>query len=130
MNKCEIVKDLIPMYVEKLTSEDSNQFIEEHLHFCDEDCSHFLKNAERDLPMDEFPDEEQDDRKLMKGVKRRINNMIMMAILIGILIGLVISLRFFSLGLVAIVAFLIFTGFQIYFMNKYYESKNKKEDKK
>ncbi|UOQ84700.1 zf-HC2 domain-containing protein [Gracilibacillus salinarum] len=129
MNKCEIVKDLIPMYVEKLTSEDSNQFIEEHLHSCEE-CSRFLKNAEGDLPRDEFLDDEPDDRKLIKGVKRRINHMIIIAVLIGIVIGLVISLRIFSFWLVAIVTFLLFIYFLIYFMNRYYELKNKKEGKK
>ncbi len=36
--KCEIIKDLLPSYVEELTSEESNQEIREHLNHC-ADCS-------------------------------------------------------------------------------------------
>jgi len=35
--KCSIVQDLLPNYIEKLTSEDTNQVIEEHLNEC-ADC--------------------------------------------------------------------------------------------
>lgn len=38
MNKinCNIIKDLLPLYVDKLTSSESNEVIEEHLNNCDE----------------------------------------------------------------------------------------------
>lgn len=103
---CDIIKDLIPMYVENLTSEDSNQFIKEHLNSC-EDCTNFLKNVERDLPKNDLPDtnKEKNEQKLMKGIQRRIYKMIFIAILIGILVG---SLMFFNIGLV-FVAICIFT---------------------
>lgn len=44
MNKsnCSIVKDLLPLYVEKLTSDESNQLIEEHI----KNCSSCLKEIE------------------------------------------------------------------------------------
>ena len=34
-NKCKIVTDLLPNYIENLTSEDTNKFIEEHLNSCE-----------------------------------------------------------------------------------------------
>lgn len=39
MNKlnCNIIRDLLPLYIEKLTSDESNEIIEEHLSSCD-DC--------------------------------------------------------------------------------------------
>lgn len=38
MNKinCDIIKDLLPIYVDKLTSNESNKIIEEHLNNCNE----------------------------------------------------------------------------------------------
>jgi hypothetical protein len=124
---CGIIKDLIPMYVENLTSEDSNQLIKEHLHTC-EACTNFLRNVDSDLPNDALLDidVDKDDRKLMKGIKHRINSMMFIAILIGILIGVGLSLKFFSFALVGLVSFLLFIGFLIYFVNKNVETKNEK----
>ena len=31
---CKVVQDLIPNYVEKLTNEETNKYIEEHLESC------------------------------------------------------------------------------------------------
>ena len=128
---CGIIKDLIPMYVENLTSEDSNQLIKEHLQSCD-DCTNYLINVESELPNDDFLDSEveKDDRKLIRGIKRRISNLMFIAILIGILIGLVLSLKFFSLALVGFVSFLIFISFLVFFMNKNNHTKMTKGDKK
>ncbi|MCR5794291.1 MAG: zf-HC2 domain-containing protein [Solobacterium sp.] len=48
-NECSVVQDLLPLYAEKLTSEDTNEFIEEHLAGCEE-CSHVLKGLQADVP--------------------------------------------------------------------------------
>ena len=45
---CKIVQDLLPNYIEKLTNEETNAFIEEHLNNCD-DCKKILKNMQKDL---------------------------------------------------------------------------------
>ena len=37
MKNCKIVQDLLPNYIEKLTSDETNIFIEKHLKEC-EDC--------------------------------------------------------------------------------------------
>ncbi|SDH72934.1 Putative zinc-finger [Pseudobutyrivibrio sp. 49] len=34
--ECELVNDLLPSYIEKKTSSQTNQFIEEHFRSCDE----------------------------------------------------------------------------------------------
>lgn len=54
MNKdCDIVRDLLPLYAEGMTSEASNKMIEEHLKTCEE-CSQILKSLKEDpLPADE-----------------------------------------------------------------------------
>jgi hypothetical protein len=39
--KCNIIRDLLPLYHERLTSDESNQFIKTHLESC-KDCSEYL----------------------------------------------------------------------------------------
>lgn len=54
MNKkrdCKIVQDLLPNYIEKLTNEESNVFIQEHLKECKE-CKKTLENMQKDLSTD------------------------------------------------------------------------------
>lgn len=48
MKECNIVKDLLPLYIEELCSEDSRQYVEEHLKTC-EQCKEsftYLKYSE------------------------------------------------------------------------------------
>ena len=40
---CKIVQDLLPSYIDGLTNEDTNQYIEEHLKECEE-CKKKLEN--------------------------------------------------------------------------------------
>ncbi|MBO5397771.1 MAG: zf-HC2 domain-containing protein [Clostridia bacterium] len=46
--KCKIVQDLLPNYVEKLTSDTTNTFIEKHLKECIE-CNDILDNMKKDF---------------------------------------------------------------------------------
>ncbi len=43
MNKCNIIKDLLPLYKENLLSDESKIYVEEHLQSCP-DCENLLKN--------------------------------------------------------------------------------------
>ena len=43
MNKCEIIKDLLPLYADGICSESSKQLVEEHILTC-EDCKKELEN--------------------------------------------------------------------------------------
>lgn len=45
---CIIVQDLLPNYIEKLTNEETNNYIEEHLKEC-ENCKNIFKNMQKDL---------------------------------------------------------------------------------
>ncbi|WP_440895496.1 zf-HC2 domain-containing protein [Amphibacillus sp. Q70] len=42
---CDVIRDLLPLYVEKMTSDDTCAMIEEHLASC-EDCRNYLKELE------------------------------------------------------------------------------------
>ena len=46
--ECKIVQDLLPNYIEKLTNEETNQFIEEHIEQCEE-CKEKLKKMEEKI---------------------------------------------------------------------------------
>lgn len=45
---CKIIQDLLPNYIEKLTKEETNHFIEEHLKECTE-CKHIFENMQKEL---------------------------------------------------------------------------------
>ena len=45
---CNIIQDLLPNYIENLTNEETNHFIEEHLKKCNE-CQKVLENMRRKL---------------------------------------------------------------------------------
>ena len=65
--KCNIVRDLLPLYCDKLTSQDSNEEIEKHLHESEECSAVFesMKQKEDDI---NIPDK---DVKPLKKAKKR-----------------------------------------------------------
>ena len=52
MKECKIIRDLFPSYIDGLTSETTNQYIEEHLKNCEE-CKKVLEDMKKDLKLDE-----------------------------------------------------------------------------
>ena len=72
---CRIIKDLLPLYVEQLTSDPSNDLIQEHIKTC-QDCSWTLAGLRNDViiaspsqadsPADAVP------LQLVKRIKTRI----------------------------------------------------------
>lgn len=112
---CDIIRDLIPMHIEGLASEESNQFIKEHLHSC-KDCANYYKSIERDLPDHDVIDanEEKDDQQLVQGIQRKLKISKFMAIVTGALIGIAVSAMYFN---IALVSMLICIFAVLYFMN-------------
>jgi hypothetical protein len=112
---CRVIKDLIPLYIEKLTSESSNDLISEHVNNC-EDCRQTLdklkdafvigKPAEGADTMETMP------IQLVKRIKKRILEKVLIlasiALVAGILIGILSSspVMFMAfMGSVSIIAF-------------------------
>lgn len=48
---CRIIQDLLPTYIEKLTSQETNNYIEEHLTECTE-CSKILANMKKNIKIE------------------------------------------------------------------------------
>ena len=74
---CKIVQDLLPNYIENLTSEETNIFIEEHLNTCS-NCKNILENMKNDLN----PTSTHKDNREIKYMKKYNNKMRILKIII------------------------------------------------
>ncbi len=78
---CKIVQDLLPNYIEKLTNEETNAYIEEHLNTCDK-CKKVYENMKKDIELNK----NKKDNREVKYIKKYSNKMkILKAILLAIL---------------------------------------------
>ena len=67
---CKIVQDLLPNYIEKLTNEETNQFVEEHLKQCEE-CKKMHENMKKELEINT----NQRDKREVKYIKKFSNKL-------------------------------------------------------
>lgn len=67
---CNIVKDLLPNYIENLTCGETNQFIEKHLRECP-DCKQIFENMKKDLNINTTTN----DKKVVKYFKKYKNKL-------------------------------------------------------
>lgn len=98
--KCEIVRDLLPSYVDGLTSEVSNEAVEQHLAQC-EDCRAYCEKMRQEEPKVEML--EKTDREIDYFL--RIRKDVFEKVLVAVMLTAVV----FSLGL---------GGWQSYFNEK------------
>ena len=90
MNKkdCKIVQDLLPNYIDNLTTKESNEFIENHIKEC-EDCKTVLENMKKDLKIDN----NQKEKKIINFIKKYNKKMrILKLILLVIIIFYILTL--------------------------------------
>ena len=73
--KCEVIRDLFPSYIDGLTSEESNELIEEHLEECRE-CGEYLASMKEEIVEENQPVKNkkavQPFRKLRQKTRRKI----------------------------------------------------------
>ena len=65
MKICKIIQDLFPNYIEKLTSEETNEYIENHIKECEE-CKEKLKTMQKEIEIGE----KQELKKETKYIKK------------------------------------------------------------
>lgn len=84
---CKIIQDLLPNYIENLTNEETNYFIEEHLKECPE-CQKVLENMQKEIKVNAT---KRDDREV-KYIKKYSNKLKILkyALLIIILIYVIV----------------------------------------
>lgn len=95
---CNIIKDLLPSYLEDICSEDTKKFVNSHLKEC-EDCNALTKMMQRT----EFVSE-QADRKIvdsMKKVKKHIRKIVGLGIWIG-LVGIGMAMYLERYGMIPV----------------------------
>lgn len=84
---CKIVQDLLPNYIEKLTNNETNKYIEKHINECEE-CKNIFENMKKDLKLN---DSKKDDRevKYIKKFNRKfklLRNILLIIILLFIIV--------------------------------------------
>ena len=84
MNKkdCKIIQDLLPSYSDGITSQETNNYIEDHLKNCAE-CKNILKNMNKEIEPNETIDQAK-ELKYLRGFKNRRNIMVVLSIILTI----------------------------------------------
>ena len=67
---CEIIRDLLPLYVDDVCSDDSRELVEHHLQDC-ESCRTELNDMKGDLPQQKAIAEEMDSLKAARKAQTR-----------------------------------------------------------
>ncbi|WP_027398397.1 zf-HC2 domain-containing protein [Anaerovorax odorimutans] len=93
--KCEIIKDLLPSYIDNLTSTESNLEIEEHLKTCSK-CKETLELMKAEVPVEE-PEYNKEKIKPFKKLNKKIVKSILLTLMICI-IAVCMYLYFFGFG--------------------------------
>ena len=78
---CNIVQDLLPNYIENLTSSESNKYIEEHLKNCSE-CKSILDNMKKEFNVDI----NKQDKREVKYIKKFSNKLKFLKIILTVIL--------------------------------------------
>lgn len=101
MNKisCDIIKDLLPLYVDGVCSENSKEIIEIHLADCDE-CKKYFELLTMELP--EIENDNREDVAFLDGVKRKIQKEVrinrLAAIVASVSVMIILAAAFWTGG--------------------------------
>ena len=70
---CELVEDLLPLYIEDLTNPVTNELVEKHLRVCGE-CKQNYTKMKKPMPEEEIPDAKEIDflKKTKKQNRKRV----------------------------------------------------------
>lgn len=82
-NECNVIKDLIPNYIERLTSAETTQYIENHLSTCNE-CKKVFENMNSDISKNDNSDIKRDIKFAKKYNKKFIFFKVTLLIIITI----------------------------------------------
>lgn len=93
---CEVIRDLLPLYVDEICSDKSREMVDEHLEECPE-CGEMLKKLKETEIESDLQSEKQDVlsygvrkfRKLSAKVGSTVSGLFMIPILVGLVLNLV-----------------------------------------
>ncbi len=108
---CEIIKDLMPLYIENLSSESSNKLILEHIKNC-ENCNEMINTLKDDIEI--CSKEEEDDdimpQNLIKRIKKNIFLKSVVSVLITLALGIFIGFAIFDTRTPMFIVFVCLTS--------------------
>lgn len=93
--ECSIVRDLLPLYVEDIVSEDTKQFVEEHICQCNE-CKKELERFESDIPMNKNHQETDDSAQAIKKIRLDIKKKRVFTSVLSSLVSVIVVMLLFA----------------------------------
>ncbi|MGL5314570.1 MAG: zf-HC2 domain-containing protein [Peptostreptococcaceae bacterium] len=108
---CSVVKDLLPLYIDDLVSEESKLIIKEHLKTCEE-CSKYLKRMDEDAHIEvkiEKNDLDISGEKIVKEIKKSQDRIKYTLIIFSMIVA--VSNSWLSKGLMSTIPLIIITPF-------------------
>lgn len=88
--ECSIVRDILPLYVENVISDDTKQFVDEHLSHCAE-CKNELELSQTDISVKKISAKNNSDVKVIKKIgsdikKKRVFTGVISAVIAAIVV--------------------------------------------
>ena len=88
---CDVIKDLLPLYVENITSEDSNQLIYEHLEECPE-CTAYEQNLKEGITLNTGNIETIPLKQVQQDIlKRKRDSIIFISLIVSLFMLIIFS---------------------------------------
>lgn len=85
--KCEIIKDLLPSYVDELTSAESNKEIESHLEYCSE-CKKYLEEIRKDIEVDKT-EKDKNIEVFIKVKEKTVQTIICVVMILAVIVAII-----------------------------------------
>lgn len=92
---CEVIRDLLPLYAEHLTSPASTQLVEEHLKSC-ESCRAELAQMQEPVPVRIEPEPAAPLLEIKKGIDRRQKNTVFAAVVLILLLAAAVLFGYYA----------------------------------
>ncbi len=92
---CDVIKDLLPLYIDKILSDSSKELVENHLNEC-ENCKKEYENLKTNFISSKIMIDENEDKKNISNLKRMINKDKRYSILIVALIVIIFMITNFA----------------------------------
>ncbi|MFJ7954329.1 zf-HC2 domain-containing protein [Lysinibacillus sp. NPDC096418] len=89
-----VFRDLVPSYIENLTSEETNKQIENHMEQC-ENCRQYVKDMQEDLLVERNHEQKKEEKNVDYLKKVRSKNRKKIFIIVGSLLSIFIGVFFF-----------------------------------
>ena len=89
MNKCNVIRDLLPLYADEVCSEDSREMVQEHISTC-KDCRQELEDYRYNTGLPEVPTD-----VAMKKFKKKMGKKNLKKIVVSVLLSIIICLTVF-----------------------------------